>query len=819
MEQEVQHSFGSSIIKAARLGSNELVSALAVGTRFGSVFTRSEDARLFENLAAGAGVYVQALPSWLHRVHFSRPTVMHGENMRHITGVTAMDSIQPGSLEGLATFVTLCCQWTQTPHVTSCRLIRDLITGELGPIIHPGFLGKPLGAITPKLEFLIEKFVRATIASDAMSPQSTKVRTLSVKLSDRAGRVSFEPVGSDRLFASDKRMLAGLLGHNREITSRSAGAGRTSTGDTLGYPGHRDSGVHDTVSISSASIALAAAANGADVYLECHTEGGIFYLPNKPSSGLEDTSVPIFLVRLWLCQPPPFVSNIIEVGKDSNVESARRWQQQAIEPTVLTYPIIFGGQTELSKAVAHILGFKAHYYVAESTESRNEAISKLWGRAFNYGASLHLRRSTEHWHRDLWLETPPGDIKLPETIVPLAQLLANAGGKRGQWPTKTASQKKLLRIAAMEIDRLYGIEDYGNERMTSELIAASGLVKFAITVGALHHITHSDGAEMLAYAISSEWLHDESTMFWNFLANATGSGIGTMCVILAASALWTGTTTDAAFPISQRQRVRMGPTATYETSADHKVLGKIGPYGVVLLEIIRNPVEFASYGLSKPIMFFSRGSVPLLGHDTRDGYIIASERRILRAIHGLKLQSKMVQDTHDTETYQEPVITVEPDTSNDLKSTIICAWYGGDLAFEIDPITALLNLTKGITSLGKPLRPRLRMFKETHHISEPELVTGRSDVGSEESLDEVYEREPKRFYPQLLTPLDFLKKKAIVIKDCSAVLRTSSPVWLLCSAALVPTFSVSVTRAQLSYQDVLLDDGEVIIEFIPFKGE
>jgi hypothetical protein len=505
---------------------------------------------------------------------------------------------------------------------------------------------------------------------------------------------------------------------------------------------------------------------------------------------------------------------MIEVSDDLDVESPRFEQQQERESTTMSYPTIFGGQAELSKAVADILGFQGQYALA----SREEAISTLWRWAFDYGAKLHLRRSTEHWQADLYLEPSPSATGLDDNIIPLAQLLAKSKGRREQWARKTASQEKLLRAAAIEIHRLYGIENYEKECLIPELLATSALVKFAMTVGALHHITHSDGAEMFAYAINSEWLQDGNLMLWDLLAKATGNGIGTMCLILAASALWTGTTADAAYPMSQRNRVRVGPNSIYETAADRTVLGKVGPHGVVILEIIRNPVEFSFHGLSKPIIFFSRGSVPLLGLDTRDGYIITSERRILRKTHGVKLQSKMAQDSDlDAVRYPDPVITVEPDTSDDLKSTIICAWYGGDLAFEIDPLVALLNVSKLATNLGKPLLPKMRIFKEEmRDFREPEDV-GRGNMELGAPQNEVYAREPKRFPPQSLTPLDFLKKRAVIIKEGSAVFKTYSSSWLLCAAGLVPPHSVSVTRERLNYQDVLLDEGQVIIEFIPRK--
>ncbi|KAG6356167.1 hypothetical protein INS49_015554 [Diaporthe citri] len=236
---EIQLGSSASIIAAAKLKANELTSALAIGTRFGSAFTRSEDARLFENLATAAGVRVQELPPWLQRVHFTRTTLMHGENMRHIAGITTMSSIEPSSLEGLATFITLCCQWTQTPHVTSRRLVRDLITGELGPVVHPGSLRKPLGATASKLETLLDKFIRATMESDAKSPQSMEVQNMLAELSVKAGRVSFEPFRSDRLLASDRRMLTSLLAGGSETASQSIVADRMLQDASLEYHLHK----------------------------------------------------------------------------------------------------------------------------------------------------------------------------------------------------------------------------------------------------------------------------------------------------------------------------------------------------------------------------------------------------------------------------------------------------------------------------------------------------------------------------------------------------------------------------------------------------
>lgn len=813
---EIQTGSSNNIIAAAKLKTNELASALVIGTRFGSAFTRSDDALLFENLATAAGVRVQELPPWLQRVHFTRTTLMHGENMRHIAGITAMSGVQPSSLEGLATFVTLCCQWTQAPHLTSRRLVRDLITGELGPVVHPGSLRKPLGATASKLETLLDKFIRATMESDAKSPQSMKVQNMLAELSVKAGRVSFEPIRSDRLLASDKRILTSLLGGDSATASQPAVADPVSRDTSLGYPLHKDSRVHDTVSVCSASIALAAAANNADVYVECHVEGGVFYLPKRPSSGLHDSLAPIFLTRLWLCQPPSYVSNMINMTGRGGEASAQLDQEQEDEHTVMCYPTIFGGQAELTRAVANILRFQAQYALV----SREEAISILWHGGRDYGARLHLKRST-YGPTDFYLEPPPGDIKLDESATPLTKIPAQIGGERsrGRWHPDARNQGTLLRATATVIHQLYGIDDYEKEELTQELLAASAVVKFSMTVGILHRITHNDDGEMSAYAVNSSLLQEEKSLLWDFLPGAIDFGIGTLNMILATSSLWTGTTAEESYPIAQRHPVSWSPRSSYGAASDRTVLGKIGPHGVVLLEVIRDPVQFSIDGLSGPLIYFTRGSVPLLARDSRDGYLYTSNRAVRRTERHLRLQSEMAQNASDDAiSYPDPVITIEPDTSNELRSTVFCAWYRGDLAFEIDPLRALLNVTKGVTDFGKSTVPRMKIV-ESQLPKFDYNGPGMRMLPHEQTPDAAWEngrytRGPKRFPPRLLTPLDFLKEKGIILKRSSAVFRACSPTWLLCASGLVVTDLVSVTREKLSYQDVLFDEGQIIIEYV-----
>ncbi|KAK8040707.1 hypothetical protein PG991_000495 [Apiospora marii] len=806
MEDNLQIRSRHTLLEAAQLKVHELASALAIGTRFGSIFTRSEDAQLFDSLAQGAGVHVRDLPWWLYSVRFSRSTLVHGDNMRHITNLNAMGSIHPKTLEGLATFVILCCQWTQSPHTTACRLVRDLLTGELSPIVDPGALRNAPGSVTSKLEFLVQKFVRATMASDANSPQSRNVRDWLKMLSEKAGRVSFAPIPSDRLFDSDRQLLASMLGR-AAVTSRAPVTVPPSQMDDFGsaYARHKDSRMHDTVSIVSAAMALAAAGNGAEVYVECHTVNDVFYLPQRPANGLDDSLKPLFLIRLWLCQPPPYVSKTI------GSESVPTDSSQNVRTGPMMYPTIFGGQAELRKAVAEIIEYRAKFI---SDTTREEAIMILWDRCFEYGSRLRLQRATELWQADFYLEfvSSPTHNDTKSEVQFIAELLENSGGLREKWPGRTGTQKSLLICIATVLHELYVFESYEGKALKQELLAASALGKIAMTVGVLHQITHSDGGEMYAYAISSELISEGNMILWDFLPNATDQGIGSMCLIQAASALWTGTTADTAFPMFQRRGVA-SQNATYESTSDHTILGKRGPHGVVLLEILRDPIQLAQHGLDKPVVFFSRGSTPLLAYDPQDGYLLTSKRRIVRNRHGVVLESGLAFETPQaSQTYMDPVITIEPDTSDDLKSTVLCAWYGGDLMFEIDPLMAFLNVCTKADNLGKSLLPS---FGETRVPGKPGKESSSSHAGAgiphEESY---YASRPKMFPPRSLFPSDFLKHKGMVIENGSAVFRTNSAAWCLCAAGLISQYFISVAREAKDYTGLSLNDGEVVIEFI-----
>ena len=82
-------------------------------------------------------------------------------------------------------------------------------------------------------------------------------------------------------------------------------------------------------------------------------------------------------------------------------------------------------------------------------------------------------------------------------------------------------------------------------------------------------------------------------------------------------------------------------------------------------------------------------------------------------------------------TVQDPVIAIEPDLSSVYSSTLICGWFGGDPAFELDPMPASRNL--------------LRRDDGSARVGHPPADMGEASLPS--------------FHPKFISPMDLLKMK------------------------------------------------------------
>ncbi|KAF8850845.1 hypothetical protein BDZ45DRAFT_751278 [Acephala macrosclerotiorum] len=212
----------------------------------------------------------------------------------------------------------------------------------------------------------------------------------------------------------------------------------------------------------------------------------------------------------------------------------------------------------------------------------------------------------------------------------------------------------------------------------------------------------------------------------NFFGTTINNGLKQEDLILAASCLWTGTT-----------RASQG----YDDPTE-KLIGITGPQGTVVLDILRDPIEFTRNGIDHPLLYLVRGPMPTLNRDTRNGYVLASDRGFeLTKWTGLDLGNIAVQ-------IQEPVLTLEPDTSSSSSATMICG-------------------------------PE----------AEEELV-----------------------HPEFISALDVVKAKHFYVEGRSAAHNASSAAWLLCVAGLAQSISVYVSRSDDDLSKLLLRKGSIVVQ-------
>ena len=123
---------------------------------------------------------------------------------------------------------------------------------------------------------------------------------------------------------------------------------------------------HDTLQISSAYIALAAAANGANAIVECMTPSGPILIPRG-----SQRDVCTFVVRLWLTQPPPEILNVFKYS-DRTLSERPEDRYESYEAGIGV--TIFGGIQEVSLFAAQLLGYRG-----QTTDlALTETVRLLW---------------------------------------------------------------------------------------------------------------------------------------------------------------------------------------------------------------------------------------------------------------------------------------------------------------------------------------------------------------------------------------------------------------------------------------------------------
>ena len=639
------------------LGLPEIASALAIGKSIGSLFTRQSDASIFTVLEEKFEVRVLSVPPWLEDVKFTRATHLHGQNMRRIKGPTAMESTKIHSLEGLATFVVLCCRYTES--VTNMvQILKELLLGKATPLVHPGQFSDS-SALPHMVNSILATFVRATIDSDADSSQSRRARDLMAQLGFAVGMAPERPNMTDQVQQKSVDIVRALLGG-----SQCSQALRQEKETSVVK-------IFDTMYIGAATIALAASANGANVRLEC--------ISKSTRKDIPDSARTKFLARFWLCQPPAHIISLLVSTVERNPgDEHDPWRARSKEEYDESN-IIFGGEMEIALNIAQRVGFVPR-------NGQTDKIMRMWkvglqqGRALNWATKPFVRS------REAVGATPHLSFVLQDKRPPLA-VKSQVAHLAASIKDQDRRVEPIARRTAQLIDEEYLLTDYDDCHDKVEIQNGIQFVLIATAIGSLHTLVNNSEGDQSRYALNLDAISYpksrglaigrafvDSGAFSTLLALAIHQGVSHNEIILLAALLWGGASDH--------------PWA-YSAPND-RILGVVAPQCTIVLELIREPLLFATQGLRGNLLSIHRGSVPILPRHPQTGYVHASQ--LARRVKSCEIDCKVEGSGLPGRCSRELVITFEPDVLDGSMASIFCGWLAGELVLELDPLEVLSNL-------------------------------------------------------------------------------------------------------------------------------
>ena len=133
-------------------------------------------------------------------------------------------------------------------------------------------------------------------------------------------------------------------------------------------------------------------------------------------------------------------------------------------------------------------------------------------------------------------------------------------------------------------------------------------------------------------------------------------------------------------------------------------MGVVPPHCTIILEILRDQVKFARSRMSGPMLVLSGGSMPLLSRRARSGFVLAANiAHLSRESFDCSPNANAI-DLSDLPRFvskfwaphpkNQLVITIEPNMESGSSAIVFCAWFAGDLNFELDPLMTLDNLIR-----------------------------------------------------------------------------------------------------------------------------
>jgi hypothetical protein len=619
-----------------QFGVNELASAVVIGKAIGSLITRKSDASVFLPLEREYGLFVRDIPKYLQSINFDRSGTILGDRQRRIPVENTLEGVKLDSVEGIATFMVLILRHVEAP-ADIVEYLEDLLRGKFRLVGRARSDEATNDSLPYSLREILQAFVSAVIDADADSPQTNRLRQLAAQVVFAVGNGKFMQSVTRPSQHEQERFLSHLLAPN---------------------PSHQqENETFHTLSAGATMIALAAAANGANIRVLCMThDKGTVVLSESDSMSHRSFGRRLEVI-LWLVQPPP------EVAEQLRAISHR----DDFEPRTTFSGMlpILGGIAEVSSIVSQQI----------ECECSHDEILEFWVKGLSAGGSctwnsrVEIRESRPTLVCFIEERSLLTECEMPASLLRLASRHFKA--PRNDILHKLAEKAASILHATLQYSIYDGV---GTERLDLAL----DFIIIAFFVGCMGRLASNTSARLRAYA----WTADVG-QFRGFAEAAVSQGLTINRIVLVAARIWGGLT----------------PSFSPEVGNGQMLMGIACPRTTILLNILSRPEEIALYGFDKGLFTLNQGSIPLIPRDQYSGLVFAGTPRFRKPVQNLDAGCQIPAEEP---VEQRLIFTLEPATGeNGILAVLLCAWQYGDVVLEFNPYHALRGLA-GRRSISKP---------------------------------------------------------------------------------------------------------------------
>ncbi|KAK7995439.1 hypothetical protein PG990_014212 [Apiospora arundinis] len=622
-----------------QFGVNEIASCVIVGKRVGSLLTRKSDAAVFQPLCSEYGLFVRSIPKYLEPFTFDRPGIIYGKDQRTIKAPNVLEDVNLASIEGIATLLVLILRHTNG-RADLVDYVADLLKGSFWLVGCPSADSPSNDRPLPfSLREVLRSFVSSVDDADMDTPQTKRFRMWMTTLAMTIGSAEFSK-SSGRFAQYEQDRFLGCF---------------------LGSPEARDAkgtehSNFDTLSARAALVAIACAANGANVQVRCMTkrEGPVFITEPIPASKDPNN---VFTFTLWLVQPPSDVAKTLR-----SYETKGNFEPRFIEHGPMP---IFGGQREIIMLVASQLGLDIN------DDKEIERQIDLWKSAKKCARDSHCDAKVRANNAEKTLlfmvakESLSGAVVsvdrpkdgMPMHLVQLAQRHFDV--------SRSDPRNELGRLAASVVHDVLKLNRYDDEEEVKGYI---NLVVVALMVGWIEDLA-SPESQPYGYG----WTADAAQLR-QYAEIIVSEGLTLQQILLTAARMWGG----------------LPPSFSPFVPANASLVGIACPQITILLDVLIAPTEVAQYGMSRGLFSLYRGSTPMIPRDQLSGLVFAGDMNHRTAITDVGAEQQIPPQPPIEE---QLLFTLEPERKETGSlAAILCGWFQGEPRFELDPAVVLAGL-------------------------------------------------------------------------------------------------------------------------------